>query len=72
MTTELVLLLALFAFILAGGFFGEKGPFKVFEKSGPRLGARLEQQITIGRGFKQDGTVRAWQRPDVAAPDGKL
>jgi hypothetical protein len=73
MTTELVLLLGLFAFILAGGFFGEKGPFKVFEKSGPRLGARLEQQITIGRGFKvQGGGVRAWEKPGVPAPNGKL
>ena len=72
MTTELVLLLGLFAFILGGAFFGEKGPFKVFEKSGPRLGARLEQQMAVGRGFKTQGGYRQWVKPETAPPTGKL
>lgn len=73
MTTELVLLLGLFAFILGGVFFSEKGPIKVFEKSGPRLAARMEKQLTIGREFKiKGGATNQWQKPDSAPPNGKL
>ena len=72
MTTELVLLLALFAFIVGGAFFGEKGPIQVFGRSGPRLGARIERHISVGREFKANGQVNQWLRPDGAAPDGKL
>jgi hypothetical protein len=73
MTTELVLLLAIFAFIVGGLFFGEKGPIKVFERSGPRLAARIERQITIGRDFKVQGnSYQLWQKPPGNPPDGHL
>jgi hypothetical protein len=77
MTTELVLLLCVFAFVTAGAIFGEKGPFKVLESSSPRLGARLEQNIAIGHSFKvrdQNGNQDAlqWQAPQAKAPTGKL
>jgi hypothetical protein len=73
MTTELVLLLSVFAFIVGGLFFGEKGPIKVFEKSGPRLAARIEQQITVGREFKvKGGSYNQWTKQPGAPPDGHL
>lgn len=72
MTTELVLLLAIWAFIMGGVFFGEKGPIQVFGKSGPRLAARIERHISHGREFKAKGSINEWRKPDSAAPDGKL
>lgn len=73
MTTELVLLLALWAFIAAGAMFGEKGPIQVFARSGPRLAARIERHISVGREFKgKGGQVNQWVKPDGQAPDGKL
>lgn len=73
MTTELVLLLCIFAFLTGGIFFGEKGPIQVFNKSGPRLAARIEKHIGIGRDFKTgDGTTTQWEKPEGAAPDGKF
>lgn len=77
MTTELVLLLSVFAFVTAGAFFGEKGPFKVFQKSTPRLAARVEQNLATGRNFQvldrggNKGTQQ-WQAPSVAPPPGTL
>lgn len=73
MTTEVVLLLGIFVFLIGGLFFGEKGPIKVYEKSGPRLAARVEKQLTIGRGFtpNQGQSVR-FLAPDKAAETGKL
>ena len=71
MTTELVLLLGLFAFILGGAFLGDNGPRKVFERSAPRLGARVESQITIGRKFRfRDGNSIEWARPNGGPPLG--
>ena len=71
MTTELVLLLGLFVFILGGAFLGDKGPRKVFEDAAPRLGARIEQQITIGNRFPWKGSRGVpWARPNGAAPLG--
>jgi hypothetical protein len=77
MTTELVLLLCVFAFVTAGAIFGDKGPFKVLAGSSPRLGARLEQNIAIGHEFKVrdlDGGQNAvrWQAPQSNPPNGKL
>ncbi len=73
MTTELVLLLAMFAFVTGPVFFGDSGPFKTFEKSGPRLAARIEQHLTIGREFKQkDGSANRWAKPPGNAPTGRL
>ena len=73
MTTELVLLLAIFAFVISKAFFGDHGPLKTFENSGPRLGARLEQQISTGRQFKNlQGATQQWEVPDKGAPTGQL
>jgi hypothetical protein len=71
-TTELVLLLSIFAFIVVGAFFGDNGPIQVFVKSGPRLGARIEKHVTVGREFKQKGQTNQWSKPDNGAPDGSL
>lgn len=77
MTTELVLLLCVFAFVTAGAIFGEKGPFGVLQSATPRLGARLEQNLAIGHGFRVrnfDGSLQPtqWQAPQAKAPNGKL
>lgn len=72
MTTELVLLIAVFAFITGPVFFGDKGPIQVFNKSGPRLAARLEQHVEIGREFKVKGNTNQWLKPDGNPPTGGL
>ena len=51
MVTELVLLLALWAFILLGVFMGENGPWGTFRSSGPRLAARVERNVSVGFSF---------------------
>ena len=63
MTTELVILLSLFAFILFGAVMGENGPKATFFKASPMLGARIEKQIETGRGFTgiQGGEV-SWSK----------
>ncbi len=50
MTTELVLLLTIFMFVVIGVF---KTPTKTFEEAGPRLGLRLEKQMETGTGFNK-------------------
>lgn len=71
MTTELILLLGLFVFILGGAFLGDSGPKRVFEEAAPRLGARIESNITIGHRFPfRDGLSHEWSRPSGAAPLG--
>lgn len=70
MTTELVLLLGLFAFIIGGAFIGDKGPRKVFEQAAPRLGARVEKHMTIGHKFPWEGGTVSWEKPDGPAPLG--
>lgn len=52
MTTEAVLLLAIYAFVMMGVFLGDFGPVATFEKASPRLGAKIEQRISVGRGFR--------------------
>lgn len=69
MTIEYILLLGLFAFILMGAFTGDKGPMKVFEDSAPKLGARVEQQLSVGAEFR--GLRNEWQLPPGAAPTGQ-
>jgi hypothetical protein len=64
MTTELVLLLAIYAFIVMGVFLGDLGPLATFKNSGPRLGARIERNIAIGHPFvARDGKKATWQSP---------
>lgn len=70
MTTELILLLGLFAFILGGAFLGDKGPRKVFEEAAPKLGARVEQNITFGNRFNWDGGPNQWAKPSGGPPLG--
>ncbi|MES2768554.1 MAG: hypothetical protein V4596_05345 [Bdellovibrionota bacterium] len=48
MTTELVILLTLFMVVVVGIF---KTPAQSFEKSGPRLGLRIEKHLETGSGF---------------------
>lgn len=69
MTTEAVLLLGLFAFLLLGAFVGENGPKQIFARSGPRLAARLEGELTTGKNFLgPDGRENRWLTPPVASP----
>ena len=65
MTVELVLLLGLYAFIIMGVFLGDSGPLGTFKKSGPRLGARVERNISTGWGFRKatDGDKINWLKP---------
>jgi hypothetical protein len=65
MITELVLLLAIWAFILLGVFLGDHGPIETFKKSAPRLGARIERDIATGTGFydKVEKQTINWQDP---------
>ena len=66
MTTELVLLLSIFAFLIMGAFLGDMGPMATFKKSGPRLGARIERNISTGNGFRNstaDGEGIDWHGP---------
>jgi hypothetical protein len=69
MTTELVLLLGIYAFLLLGAFLGDLGPIETFKRSAPRLGARVARNIEIGRGFRQstDGKGVNWVKPEGGA-----
>lgn len=66
MTTELVLLLGIYAFLLLGAFLGDLGPIETFKKSAPRLGARVERNISTGDGFRDsaDGQGVNWIKPE--------
>lgn len=65
MTTELVLLLGIYAFVVLGVFLGDSGPIQTFKKSAPRLAARIERNITVGHGFRvsKDGEDVVWKKP---------
>lgn len=65
MTTELVLLLAIFAFLVLGVFLGPSGPIGVFKTFAPRLGARVERNVGVGNGYRQskDGRGVSWVPP---------
>lgn len=69
MTTELVLLLGIYAFLLLGAFLGDLGPIETFKKSAPRLAARVERNISVGDGFRQskDGSGVNWIKPEGGA-----
>ncbi len=73
MITEYVLILGLFAFVLGGVFFGDSGPRAIFSKSAPRLSARIEMNLSTGRGFVVDGAKPLqWQKPSSAPPKEEL
>lgn len=65
MTVELVLLLGIYGFLVLGAFLGDLGPIETFKKSAPRLGARVERNISTGDGFResQDGSGVNWIKP---------
>lgn len=69
MTTELVLLLAIYAFIVMGAFLGDLGPIETFKRSAPRLAARVERNVSVGDGFRnsRDGKGVSWVKPDDAS-----
>lgn len=72
MTVELVLLLGIYAFLILGAFLGDSGPIATFKKSGPRLGARIERNISVGNGFRssQDGGPVNWVKPEGSEGGG--
>lgn len=66
MTVELVLVLGMYGFILLGAFMGDNGPLATFKKSGPRLAARVERNVSVGDGFRvsKDGQGVNWIKPE--------
>jgi hypothetical protein len=68
MILEYILLLGLFVFVLMGSFNGDKGPAQVFKDSAPRLGARVEQQLSTGQAFNYP--PNNWTVPNSAPPTG--
>ena len=50
MTTEFVLILAIYAFVLLGVF--KNGPKVTFDKSAPRLAAMVERDLAVGKEFR--------------------
>jgi hypothetical protein len=52
MSSEFVLLLGIYAFVIMGAFIGDKGPVATFQDAGPRLGARVERNMAVGYRFK--------------------
>lgn len=75
MTTELVLLLSIFAFVLMGVFVGDgAGPKYAFLTGGPHLGARIEMQLATGHGFPTEpySNVRnRYLKPSQPAPSSE-
>ena len=72
MTVELVLLLSIYVFVVIGVFLGDMGPVATFKKSGPRLAARIERNISVGDGFRKqssDGTGVNWVTPAEIGKD---
>ena len=65
MTVELVLLLSIFATVTLGIFLGDVGPIQTFKKATPKLGARVERNISVGDGFRnsKDGKGVVWDPP---------
>ena len=65
MTTELVLLLSIYAIVVFGSILKPDGGFKgTFDKSGPRLAAHIERNITVGLEFKDKSgrSVPLWTK----------
>ena len=61
MTTELAILLGVFAFIILGSFYNkDHGVEATFKKAAPRLGARVERHLETGAGFEG-----GWEGPGV-------
>ena len=56
MTTELILLLGIYAFLVVGVFLGRGGPIDTFKKSAPRLAARIERNVAVGYKWTKSGS----------------
>ncbi len=54
MTTELILLLAIYFLLIVGVFVGDLGPIQTFHRSAPRLAAQIERDISIGHAFQSE------------------
>ena len=68
-TTEFVLLLSLVAILMVGAIFGDNGPRATFEKSAPRLAARIEKNIETGAGWvPANGKSARWLVPSGGIP----
>lgn len=66
MSTEFILLLSIYAFLLLGVFLGNKGPIATFHQSVPKLAATIERDISIGYQFKrqtENKRVPGWEKP---------
>ena len=68
MTTEFVLLLAVYAFLMLGLILGPEGPIGTFNTSTPRLAALVERNLSTGHNFRHqhDTAVEPawrWQKP---------
>ncbi|MAE72599.1 MAG: hypothetical protein CL675_00790 [Bdellovibrionaceae bacterium] len=63
-STEMVLLLLIYAMIILRVFFGPSGPIQTFAQSGPSLGARIERNVAIGYRFRVDGSNRLQWQPE--------
>lgn len=63
MTTELILLLSLYAGIILTSLLGENGPIKIFATAGPVLASRVERNLATGYNFKNNeggATIPTW------------
>ena len=59
MTVEYVLLLSLFVLFFMGALI--KGPNDAFKNAGPKLGARVEQNLMTGTGWTgRNGQAIEW------------
>ena len=58
--------MGLYGFLILGAFLGENGPISTFKKSAPRLGARIERNISVGDGFRKssDNSGVEWIKPE--------
>lgn len=73
MTVEYVLLMGIFVFIVIGVFLGDLGPIATFNKSAPRLAARIERNVSVGDGFRRpgrDGRGVSWREPEGGSESG--
>lgn len=74
MTIEFVLILGLYGFILIGAFLGENGPIQTFKSAAPRLAAKIEKDISVGKKFKNGvtqsgGSTITWVDPSTLRGD---
>ena len=70
MTTEFLLLLAVYAFLVIGVIMGDSGPIKTFENSTPKLAALVERNLATGQQFRlqHQGTRWGWITPPATNP----